>query len=370
MIYILYSSDYEVFLGENYLPENQVLIEPTERLLDLCGATGIPMTLFCDVASIWRYRESGMSDFPGQMEHQLRNAAACGHDVQTHLHPHWFFAQREGNNWVYDTSKYLMGNVSGDPEEIYALAAKYLKRMADYLEALIRPVAPSYKCVAFRAGGYGMQPRENILISALESTGYLIDSSIVPAMVRHSNVNQIDFSQVPSASNYFISHKTGLGEAADGLFEIPIAACFLSYPRSFKYNIIAILNWLAGSIKKSHPRGASIQMAGQDSKNNNMLRILKLIYKYSFNMLKNRWDYLELSANYQLMFDITKRYVSQYVNKKKDIIFSFSCHPKTIDENKLKALIKYQLMLKQHFGENIKAISFQDVIKHKLIYCA
>jgi len=30
---ILYSADYELYLGENFLPENEVLIEPTIALL-------------------------------------------------------------------------------------------------------------------------------------------------------------------------------------------------------------------------------------------------------------------------------------------------------------------------------------------------
>ena len=46
-IYILYSADYELFLGGNYCDENEVLINPTNDLLDLCDRLKIPLTLFC-----------------------------------------------------------------------------------------------------------------------------------------------------------------------------------------------------------------------------------------------------------------------------------------------------------------------------------
>ena len=36
MTRILYSADYELYLGENFLPENEVLIEPTIALLAAC----------------------------------------------------------------------------------------------------------------------------------------------------------------------------------------------------------------------------------------------------------------------------------------------------------------------------------------------
>jgi len=46
MIYILYSNDYEVFLGGNFKPESKVLIDTTTDVLGVCDELGIPMTLF------------------------------------------------------------------------------------------------------------------------------------------------------------------------------------------------------------------------------------------------------------------------------------------------------------------------------------
>ncbi|MBF0128091.1 MAG: hypothetical protein HQM02_12890, partial [Magnetococcales bacterium] len=89
MLYILYSADYELYLGSNLQPEEEVLIQPTGRLLATCDRLHIPLTLFADLACLWRYRELGSTRFPDSAEAQLQNAIQRRHDVQTHLHPHW-----------------------------------------------------------------------------------------------------------------------------------------------------------------------------------------------------------------------------------------------------------------------------------------
>ena len=97
MIYILYSNDYELYLGGNYRPESEVLIEPTRKFLGACEEVGIPVTFFCDSACMWRYRELGNTEFPNLAELQLKEAvgkagivkrATCHtfrHSFATHL---------------------------------------------------------------------------------------------------------------------------------------------------------------------------------------------------------------------------------------------------------------------------------------------
>ena len=98
-IYILYSADYELFLGGNYCNETEVLINPTNDLLNLFDDLKIPITLFADIFSILRYKEKELLDFPDSAEKQLKDAIRRGHDVQSHVHPHWNFTQIEENNY-------------------------------------------------------------------------------------------------------------------------------------------------------------------------------------------------------------------------------------------------------------------------------
>jgi hypothetical protein len=233
-IYLLFSSDYELYFGENFLSEREVLIEPTQRILDAFEEEGIPMTLFADVTSVWRYHSLKVeSDYILLFEEQLRRAIHQGHDVQLHLHPHWMTSTFDGKKWEMDESKFKLSDMGYGGRKIKSLesAEELIIRGKKYLEGLLRPIDPSYQCIAFRAGGYGIQPNEKELISALLSAGFKIDSSIVPGMFFKSNVNQIDFRRVPAKLPYRIGTRYGIDqEDSQGILEIPIAA----YSESFQ----------------------------------------------------------------------------------------------------------------------------------------
>ena len=224
MIYILYSADYEIFLGENFLPEAEILIEPTRQLLAVCGSIGIPMTLFADVICAWRYREMGLDEFPDAMEDQMRQTVADGHDVQVHLHPLWLSAKKEGDRWVSTPRHALLGTYHDTEEKNRRLASELLKRGRDYLNRLLTPVDAGYRCVAFRAGHYGIQPMTGGIADALKENGYRIDSSVVPGMMIMNEINKIDFRAVPRRPNFWLSGKSGFSSNPAEVFEIPILA--------------------------------------------------------------------------------------------------------------------------------------------------
>ena len=159
MIYILYSDDYEVFLGGNLAQEKDVVIKTTERVLSTCESIGVPMTIFCDLACLWRYRELGYNEFPDLVDLQLKSAVEKGHDVQAHIHPHWLETQvtysAEGfSRYDFDLSKFLLGNwIQGNGASSPQFCHNLFKRARSYLENLLCSINPHYRCMAFRAGG-------------------------------------------------------------------------------------------------------------------------------------------------------------------------------------------------------------------------
>lgn len=368
MIYILYSADYELFLGKNYISEKKVLLEPTEKLLTTCDALNIPMTLFCDVMCLWRYHELDLHEFPDEVEKQLKNAISRGHDVQAHLHPHWMKAIKKERSWIFDYKDFLLGNISNDVE-CYTNSKFFLKRIADYLDNLLKPIKSSYKCLAYRAGGYGIQPKEHQVLSALKDSGYVIDSSIVPGLTLKTNVNKIDFSNVPQKSNYYLSGKTGLQESMEnGIFEIPIPRCRenVSYTTKRRVqrlvcNLGSILSRQLKSQDQNDKRGVGIQNI--DDKTTSNLSILGKINNSIEKIIRvgqPKYSNLELyNRKAEHLVWITKKYLDQF-NLEDDIYFSFSCHPKSIYDDNLKELIRYHHLLMKEFKGKISAISFQD----------
>jgi len=367
MIFILYTADYEIFFGENYYSERDVLIEPTNGLLETCENIGIPITLFCDVACLWRYKELGLNKFPEEAELQLKSAIKRGHDVQAHIHPHWLKATKNSNVWDWDLKNYLLGNTSD--EECYNSSIFFLKKAAEYLSELLKPIESSYQCIAFRAGGWGLQPKEKQIIKALENCNYTIDSSIIKDFELTNDLAEINFSNVPDDFNYFISSNTGLNVAAQsGIFEIPIPG---QYIYNVKSQLIQFLNMLSYKTFKLEiitnnrlvrgvtlpPRKLKIQGI-----NNFSLKILRIIKKF-VSIVQPTFSSLELtgrSANE--LFKMTNNYLKDR-NIDRNIYFSFSTHPKFITQEDFETLAQYHTMLLDEYGSDICAITFQNADK-------
>ncbi|MFC1888529.1 hypothetical protein ACFL4G_02110 [Thermodesulfobacteriota bacterium] len=366
MIYILYSDDYEVFLGGNYRPETEVLVRTTDRLLSACEAIGVSMTLFCDVACLWRYRELGHTDFVSAVENQLRHAVERGHDVQAHLHPHWIDTEIEhdgegASRYRFDMDRFLLGNIDGqgNPAKRRSIT-DLLAHARSYLEDLLRPIDPAYVCTAFRAGGYGIQPGTEEIFTALLDAGYRIDSSVVPGMVLQSNVNRIDFTTVPERGNYCISPELGLSRAAgDGIFEIPVAAGRVGSRALARADTRRVVRRL-----KRLPRPVSLGYSIQMTAKRNAPPGLLALARERARTIRAGWGMLELCHDAALMADITRSYVDRCGTGAGDLYFSFSCHSKSIDPAALAAMREYHRRLEGFYGSKLKAITFREAAHH------
>ena len=363
-IYLLFSSDYELFFGENYLPESEVLIEPTEQVLKALEEEGIPMTLFADVASVWRYRSLKVeSDYVPFFEDQLRVAIRRGHDVQLHLHPHWMTSTFDGKKWHMDESKFKLSDVGyghqKGPAEVSA--SELIHRGKDYLEELLRVVDPSYQCVAFRAGGYGIQPNDRELIGALLAAGFKIDTSIVPGMFFRSNVNQIDFRKIPLRLNYRLGTRYGIcQEARQGIFEIPIAAyseslceTLFHHFRMLRKVAFHLRNRVYAVKSKFTPRGKTIQ------KNNRIRQIGSAFFRPSLFLL----EFSGPSVDIKRMVMGTNKVIDSHLEESSDLYLSASCHPKSVFLSTIHAIREFWKRMVQFHGENIRAITFQEAAK-------
>jgi len=318
MIRILYSADYELYLGENFLPETEVVGEPTRALLAAAERINVPFTLFVDVACLWRYRDEGDHDFPDEVENQLKSALQRGHDVQAHLHPHWLQAERVDGRWRAADDTFVIGALD--------TPAQLLARAKAHLEELLCPVDPDYRCIAVRAGNYGIQPHYERVFSALVETGYEIDSSVVPGLVIKKDVNRVDFRgwRWPEKGTYIYD-----------IYEVPVATARFGPPDAVQRF------WSRPPPAES--RGRTIQSQRGPRRPSLASRIFRL-------------EPLELGPSSYRLQKITRRYLRR---AGKDADFSFSSHPKAVGEAELEALVSYHEWLDRHY--EVEAVTFREL---------
>ncbi len=366
MIYVLYSGDYEVFMGGNYLPESEILLKPTELALDVFESIEAPVTLFADLLCLWRYRELGLGEFPDNVDRQLQQAIKRGNDVQMHIHPHW--PKTEIEHRKDGSSHYHFDNIWTHPgphfTDLYGFMLEHLKSGKEYLNNLLGDISSDYRCVAYRAGGYGFDRGTEEILAALEDAGYLVDSSVVPGYPGIDIPSpKVNFHNVPTQSNYRLSRKFGLNKASDeGIFEIPVAAAAI-------YGIAPLLR---AKLKAIHRRlaqkplphinlGYTSGEKHRKSKPNEKLPLIKGIKRTlnrTFSL--SHWNMLDIKEDAQTLFDTTQSYLQQYKGEQKDLFFSVSFHPKEFVAERREALVKYHKMLKQYYGDDIQAITFRQ----------
>jgi len=225
MLIVCPTVDYEIYFGRNTLSADDVLFEPTRKLLALWAQYDIRATLFPDICSVWRHRELGMDDYADAFEAQVKQAHADGHDVQLHLHPEWRQAEHRDGAWHFNHNTQALhdlGFSADDPNGAPAL----VRRGKQYLEHLLRPIDPGYQCIAFRAGGWILQP-EAPLVSTLLAEGIRVDATVIPGMKSLRTDYDIDFRRVPDQATWFIDPARGLrtdSKRHEDLLEVSIAS--------------------------------------------------------------------------------------------------------------------------------------------------
>lgn len=227
MLNVCFTADHEMFFGQNLLAEEEVFIKPTYRLMELLERYQVPLCLMTDVCSVQRYKALQIQgNYVACMEKQLREAISRGHDVQLHLHPHWLTSDFIDGSWHFDHDHYQLHSFGFDQNDVHCVQ-RIIAEGKKYLLDLLTPIDPHYDCVAFRAGGWCLQP-ESELLAALADEHILIDTTVYPGGYNKNPVKYYDFRNVPPKMNWWIDPEKGLnheaGKAAAHIFEVPIGA--------------------------------------------------------------------------------------------------------------------------------------------------
>ena len=220
MLKAVFTLDYEIHGNGRGCPR-ALMVEPTQRMLDQFDRYGAKLTIMADVAEILKFKEYkervSRDDYHyDAVAQQLKDAIRRGHDVQLHLHASYFNARHEQGCWVQDWAEYNFA-------ELPLTRLNEIVRIGkEWLEALLKPVSPTYECLAFRAANWAVSPSHNV-IRALHNNGIRIETSVFKYGRRTGIVN-FDYSHAYSnVVPWLVSDDDMcLRDNAGKLLEIPI----------------------------------------------------------------------------------------------------------------------------------------------------
>lgn len=223
---ILFTFDYELYLGADSGTVNNCMIDPTEKIIAILEKHGMKAILFVDstyLAQLIRVsKESPAANRDlSSIKKQLHRLLSAGHEVHPHIHPHWVDAEYniEQNRWHLNNLKNYRFSSLSDAQK-----SKVFDEAIDALHSLIKDAFPNYRTDAFRAGGWCIQP-----FSAFEpcfrKAGIIADFSVIGQSKISSPVKSFDFSSVaPNALPYRFAEDECKPSAHGSYLEVPISS--------------------------------------------------------------------------------------------------------------------------------------------------
>jgi hypothetical protein len=239
MVNVIFTLDYEIH-GNGEGCAYKLMVQPTARLLRLFDQYDAKLTIMADVAEILKFKEYAAAHredayYYQDIVTQLRGAVRGGHDVQLHLHSSYFNAHHDGGRWVQDWSEYNFAGL--DPHRMDQM----IRLGKDFLESVIRPVAPAYRCGVFRAAHWSVNPSRNV-VRALLKNQILLETSVFKFGRREGLVN-FDYTDAASDMLPWRADENAIWrrDARGSLWEVPIYSenrrlgAFLSTNRLYRF---------------------------------------------------------------------------------------------------------------------------------------
>lgn len=200
---LLFTFDYELFLGARSGSVNDCMIEPTQKLMEVFEKYGVPAIFFVDTTYLSLLKEKSnkfekcAADFKA-IAAQLQQLIRKGHYVYPHIHPHWKDAvyHQETNQWSLKDVKHYRFNSLPDSEK-----ASVFESSINVLREIILPVNAHYEINSFRAGGWCLQPFTDFK-PYFEKYGIKYDFSVLPQVYQLSSAQYFDFSMSPDKPVY------------------------------------------------------------------------------------------------------------------------------------------------------------------------
>ena len=316
MLHILLTFDYELFFGKNFKKPDEVLFQPAERIAEILYRHNVSGVFFADTCSVAAHKRYGLDDYVSKFEKQISYLSQVGHDVQLHIHPHWEKTTFEKGDWIFPENWYRIHDFGFNEDG----AISIIKDGISFLKNTLLPINPNYQCIAYRAGGYCIQPYDE-LIEVLYNEGIRIDSSICMYKDNVVPARFYDYTKLPSALNWWLTPGVDIKDSfinnpnGKALFEVPVG-----YYHQRLIDRILLLNKVY--YKHGAPLGEAMPTIGANSETDDGFITKLLTYDKQFQHLS--LDSMSAELAY---LAIKKLYKISQANTY-DVYVAFVSHPK------------------------------------------
>ncbi|HEB87076.1 MAG TPA: hypothetical protein ENI68_08705, partial [Gammaproteobacteria bacterium] len=306
--HLILSVDYEVF-GNGLGSVKSCVLDPADQMMHICENHAAPLTFFVEALEfiVMEGIEETRSHERSVVE-QLQGAVLRGHDAQLHLHPQFEEAKWEKGRWK-TSSQWRIGDLECDA------CFKVIQAGKQWLEGKIQETTKEYRCLVFRAGGWCIQPSENV-VQALLKLGFLVDSTIAPGFRNAARGEWSDFRSVPEKAFWHINGDVCL-ETPSGPWEVPIVTGRISPLRhlhALRANRFSGDGGLACGCVGSYlgPDGGRGRLRGQVEK---LMRLGHVMLDFS-------------TMASEVLIDVTRQWIDRYGDKSQALPLVAIAHTK------------------------------------------
>lgn len=334
---LLFTFDYELFLGKKSGSVQNCMIKPTNELLSILNKYNIKGIFFVDCSCLHKLREK--ISFPKIKEdydsivNQICNLVKTGHYVFPHLHPHWLDAiyNESTNEWdLSNIEKYRLHSISED------LQVNYFKECLEILNDIIVAKDSKYKIDSYRAGGWCIQPFD-VFEKIFKSCQIQNDFSVLGGFRKEGNALFFNYKDISTNAKPFKFQSSVEVENEMGVFnEYPIS--------SVQYNKNNILNKIFNKILWKSTFG---KIYGDGNAANTKLNIDEKVH-----------DDLEM-VSIELLTVFNLRYYKKFLVD--NDYMQFISHPKMVSNHNLKMLNRFLKFSEKYYKINsdFKKIDFK-----------
>lgn len=263
---ILFTFDYELFLGKKSGQAIEAIIRPTDRILELFSDYAFKLIFFVDTTYLLRLQKISPLHHQAACDlhlicDQIKKIVKSGHYIFPHIHPHWLDAiyLPELNEWdLSDHSRYRLANLSEyDRQILFSESIKTLKDIAG--TGLHHPID------AYRAGGWSIQPFLDFK-PYFDEWKIRHEMSVIPGKYQMSDAHKYDFSGVFQSRPYYFATDVNLPLATGPYLEWPISTIRVHrWVRWLDFKISGLIQKVKGRARYAGSTVSSIILSEGDS---------------------------------------------------------------------------------------------------------